>query len=140
MSIWYPQHVLYQLDRLIDQVAGGEPGNGRSVTFAPHVDIKETQNGYDLFVELPGLSAGDVDIAVDRGVLTISGERKAPEAGENEAWRLRETNSGVFSRRFTLGDAVDAENIAAEMDAGVLRVSIAKKPKAVPRKIEVKVN
>lgn len=111
----------------------------RSVTrsFAPPVDIQETKNGYQLIADLPGLTADDVDITVENGVLVISGERKAQNVEEKDGYRRVERSFGSFRRAFTLPKGVDVEGVSARTEHGQLLIDIPKPVAELPRKIRV---
>jgi HSP20 family protein len=87
-------------------------------------------------VDLPGVDVDSIDVDVERNVLTVKAERKnaAPEGAELVA---AERPQGVFSRQLVLGDALDAENVTAGYDGGVLTLRIPVAAKAQPRKIEI---
>jgi len=107
--------------------------------WVPSVDINEFDQSFQLFVDLPGVDPGAVDITLDNGVLTISGERKAAEAAADETRVQRRTEraSGRFYRRFILPDTVDADKVKASNQHGVLEITIPKQAKALPRRIKV---
>ena len=107
--------------------------------FTPDADVVEDEAGYNIYVELPGLSREDVSVNVEKGILTISGERKAPESGEDHFSRF-ERRYGRFERSFRLSDTIDVGAIAASMDKGVLTVSLPKREETKPRTIEVAIN
>ena len=121
--------------------SGLSTGDSSSVTadWVPNVDINEFEERFQLYVDLPGIEPKDVDITLENGVLTISGERfaQAEKAGENIVRRRTERGSGRFYRRFILPESVDAEKVKATGRNGVLEILIPKQAKALPRKIEV---
>lgn len=104
----------------------------------PRCDIYENQDAVHVVAEMPGLAATDVDITLERNVLTISGRHtlQAPE-GAQRIWT--EFDGGEYRRTFELSDRVDSTNLRAEMKDGVLRLSL---PKVQParRKIPVASN
>ena len=107
--------------------------------WVPTVDINEFDDRFQLFVDLPGVDPDHVDITLDNGVLTISGERR-PEAlaeGEKRVQRRIERGEGRFYRRFILPDMVDADNVEARNRFGVLEITIPKQAKAQPRRITI---
>ena len=107
--------------------------------WVPTVDINEFGDRFQLFVDLPGVDPDHVDITLDNGVLTISGERR-PEAlaeGEKRVQRRIERGEGRFYRRFILPDMVDADNVEARNRFGVLEITIPKQAKAQPRRITI---
>jgi HSP20 family protein len=121
--------------------SGLSTGDSSSVTadWVPSVDINEFEEKFQLYVDLPGVEPKDVDITLENGVLTISGERfvQAEKADENVMRRRTERGSGRFYRRFILPESVDAEKVKATGRNGVLEILIPKQAKALPRKIEV---
>jgi HSP20 family protein len=117
---------------------------GRSETqvsaWCPVVDVRETQDQLMLQAELPGVTADDVDVSVENGVLTISGEKKQEvrEGEEGSNYHLVERRYGRFERRFTLPRTVDAEKVAANYESGILTVTLPKAERARPRRIQIK--
>jgi HSP20 family protein len=91
---------------------------------APIADLYETQAGLELVVELPGLSAQQVQLSLTGDILTVSGERTETGERNEGAYRVRERRSGGFRRAFALPADVDAKGIQAHFDKGVLTVSI----------------
>jgi HSP20 family protein len=85
--------------------------------------------------DLPGVRPETIDIDVERNVLTVRAERPS-QSGD---WELlaSERPSGLFSRQLVLGDNLDLENISANYDAGVLRLTVPVAEKAKPRKVEI---
>jgi HSP20 family protein len=121
--------------RLIDDLFGRRFGNGNRVTgFVPALDVRETEDGYLVLVDLPGIKSEDVAIELIDQVLTISGSRAPVETGE--AQRL-ERPSGSFVRRLTLPKGVDSEKVMAEYKEGVLEVRIPKRAEAKPKRIAI---
>ena len=103
-------------------------------SFVPRVDIEENENGYHLSFDVPGVPNEDIHLEVQEGLLRVSGERKS--VIENA--KFREKSYGKFERSFSLPEGVDAENIEAHFENGVLSVLVPKKQAAKPKKIEVK--
>lgn len=118
---------------------GDTESTGATAEWAPAVDINEYGDRFQLFVDVPGVDPKAVDITLDSGVLTISGERAAPSAAEDEQMvrRRAERGYGRFHRRFILPDTVDADNVKAADRDGVLQITIPKHAKAQPRRIPV---
>ena len=98
----------------------------------PTVDVVEDDQKFELYADLPGVAQADLDIQVEKEVLTIKGERKLQRKGERAL--------GAFSRAFTLPKHVDVEKIAASLKDGVLTVTLPKRPEAQPRQIKVAIN
>ena len=105
--------------------------------WTPAVDIREEENSFVLVADIPGVARDNVDITLDKGVLTIRGERSATHNGEDREYRRRERVHGTFMRQFTLPETVDAEHISATVTDGVLEIVIAKAQKPQPKKISV---
>jgi HSP20 family protein len=120
-----------ELDRLTEQVFG--------TTTRPAVMPMDAWRAGDEFVvefDLPGVKAEDVDLDVERNVLTVRAERLTSE-GKDTEMIAAERPRGVFSRQLFLGDNLDTDRVKAEYDAGVLRLTIPVSEKAKPHKIEI---
>ena len=105
--------------------------------WSPRVDVREEDGRYVILADVPGVDPKDIEISMDKGVLTVSGERKSESQTENAKVTRVERGYGSFKRSFTLPDSVDAEAVSAAGKHGVLEISIPKKPQAAPRKIEI---
>jgi len=103
----------------------------------PRVDIKEEAERFVIFVDLPGLDPKDIEVNMDKGVLSIKGERKAESRVENERYSRVERAHGIFYRRFALPESANPEGIAATGKNGVLEIAIPKRPETTPRRITV---
>ncbi len=129
-----------EIDRLFDSVLSGRVSDSTgSLTWIPPMDVHETDNAIELAVEVPGVNPDDLDITVENGVLTVSGEKKLErtEGNADGAARFVERRYGRFQRSVVLPDYADADNITAHYDHGVLTIEIAKVAQAKPRKIEI---
>jgi len=113
--------------------------SGVTADWIPSVDINELDDKFQLYVDVPGVDPKDVEITLESGVLTISGERfmQAEKEEENVIRRRTERGSGRFYRRFILPETVDADKVKATDRHGVLEILIPKQAKAQPRRIEV---
>lgn len=103
----------------------------------PSVDIQEQTEQYLVSADIPGVDPKQIDISVDKNILTIKGERQAEQVTEELGFKRVERTFGQFQRRFTLPENADAENISATGANGVLTVCIPKQEVAEPRKITV---
>jgi HSP20 family protein len=115
----------------------------RAAKWAPAVDIEETENEYVFFAELPGLTKGDINVSLENGVLTISGERKfekdvKEKDVKKENYHRIERTYGSFSRSFSLPDNVKSDQVLASFEDGILEIHLPKAEEAKPRKIEIK--
>jgi HSP20 family protein len=103
---------------------------------AMRMDAVRRDDAVELRFDLPGIDTDSIDVTVDRGVLTVSAKR-AEEYTESEKPFIRERVMGSFTRRIRLSDRVDADNISAAYEGGVLSVRVPLVEQAQPRKIEV---
>ena len=104
----------------------------------PSVDIFENKDQIVLEAELPGMNAEDVNISIENNVLTLHGERRFEKKDEGDNFHRVERSYGSFTRSFTLPPTVSSENANAEFNNGVLRLTLAKREEAKPRRIEIK--
>ena len=109
-----------------------------TANWAPSVDISENDKAFTLLADIPGVEPKDIEISMEKGVLTIKGERSSEDIEEGENYRRVERQSGQFYRRFNLPDSADADKIEAKSEHGVLKITIPKQEVAVSRRIEVK--
>lgn len=105
--------------------------------WSPAVDIREEEHRYVLTADIPGVSRDAIDISLEKGVLTVSGERRTADGEQAEGFVRRERAAGTFRRQFTLPETVNSENISATAKDGVLRIEIPKQEKPQPRRITV---
>ena len=106
------------------------------LVFTPEVDIFESEEALTLLADMPGVAADGVTIDLDDGVLTITGEVK-PWEDSDEMDVLVEFEIGKYYRQFTLSEMIDQKRIEANLEDGVLRLTLPKAEKAKPRKITV---
>lgn len=119
-----------------------QDGQEESMTvaeWAPLVDISEDDKEYLIKAELPGLKKDDVHISVEKGVLTITGERKFEKEEKDKKHHRVERAYGSFVRTFIVPDDAEADKVAAKFQDGLLTIHIPKSEKAKPKQIEVKV-
>jgi len=105
--------------------------------WAPSVDISESDEAFHIEADLPDVTKEDLKVTVDKGVLTLQGERK----GENHGRKIHriERDHGRFGRSFALPNLVDDAHVKAEFRNGVLHLVLPKSEKAKPKAIEVQV-
>ena len=123
-----------RFDRLIERAFGRE----RNTPWMPAMDVYETEDKLVVTVELPGLSAEDVEVQVEDSTLTVNGKREFSSEVNEEHYHRIERRYGSFSRAVTLPPQVDPGKVDARFDAGVLTVEVAKAEKGKPKKIQVK--
>jgi HSP20 family molecular chaperone IbpA len=107
--------------------------------FMPAVDILENQNEIVILADMPGVNGKEVDIDLREDVLSIRGA-VSPVEDEKEVSVYREYNWGDYFRQFTLTEVIDQEKISAKMDDGVLRLTLPKKERVKPKKIQISAN
>jgi HSP20 family protein len=117
------------LDRIANRTAG--------TRWVPAVDIIEEHDAFLLRADVPGVDNADIDVSMDNGVLSVSGERRAKEREEDTGTQRIERATGRFLRRFTLPDTADAKRITAKSRNGILEVTIPKLPEIQARRISV---
>lgn len=144
-SLWtFPSGVFPDFDRLqreFDEHFGGfgAPSSIRSTapgTF-PAINVGNTPTSVEIYAFAPGLDASKIDVTVDRGVLSIAGERAAEAQQGGTRTYSRERFSGSFRRAISLPEDADASQINASYRDGVLRISIARRAEAQPRRIAI---
>ena len=113
------------------------PGNGATRRWIPAMDLVETQDGFVLKADLPGMTEGDVNVELENNVLTISGERKTEHEAHHEGYYRIERATGSFSRALSLPEGVEPEAVTATFDNGVLTVRIPKPEQAKPRRVKI---
>lgn len=130
-----------EMDRVFDRFFNPSTTEGLSI-WAPAVDVRETNDELHVTAELPGLKPEDVNVTVENGVLTISGEKKqeVQEGKEDGDYYLFERRYGRFERSFTLPRSVNADRVKARFENGILTVALPKAEEAKPRKVQIEVN
>lgn len=138
LSIWNPIHDMDELfHNRLASVLGGE--GLESTAWSPVVDIEETKNGYVIRAELPGLNKDQINVVVEDGILTLSGENNLERTVEGKTFHRVERSHGTFSRSFTLPEAVNSESVEAKFKGGLLEIQVEKLEELLPKAIEVRV-
>jgi len=141
LTMWEPLRERHAFDRLVDDFFGRQAnGTSRDVYrgWKPVADLVTDDSGYSFHFDVPGVAAGDIEIDVEDGVLTVSGERKSVVEEEKDASLCRrEVRRGRFERAFRLPTDADPASITAEHANGVLVVRVPKAAEARARKIPV---
>jgi HSP20 family protein len=141
-----PDSFFGQFERLRQELDGlfgvsGPLESIRSVASGsfPALNVGRTPNSIEVYAFAPGLDASKIEVTLDRGVLTVSGERRSsiPVDNPNVNVFARERSFGRFTRAVALPDDVDPSQVQAAYKDGVLRVSIARNEPAQPQRIEV---
>lgn len=117
-----------------------EPTDETGERWSPSVDIAETDSGFEVRAELPGVKQDDVNVSVRDNVLTLRGEKRQEETDEGKNYRRVERHYGSFQRAFTLPPNVNPEAITAHYRDGVLTLTVPKAEEAQPKEIPIEVN
>lgn len=125
------------LDRIARSRFGSDGGDESVANWVPAVDIVEEKDRFVLHADVPGVDPKDIDISMDNGVLTVTGERRSENVADEGGFRRVERATGRFLRRFTLPETADAEGITAKSRNGILEVAIPKQPEVQARRITV---
>jgi HSP20 family protein len=128
-----------QARQALDRFFGSETTTAEQPvqTWTPRVDVREEASRFVILADLPGIDPADIEIQMEKNVLTLKGERKAEQLGEDAKATRVERHHGCFDRRFVLPDGADADGIHAAGKHGVLEITIPKKAQAAPRRITI---
>lgn len=106
--------------------------------FVPDFEVKETPEAYVFKADVPGVNESELDISMTGNRLVVSGKREAEAENEGDRFYAYERSYGTFTRAFTLPEGADADRVSAEINNGVLTLTIPKRPEQQPKKVEVK--
>ncbi|HVM20988.1 MAG TPA: Hsp20/alpha crystallin family protein [Egibacteraceae bacterium] len=134
---WDPWGELAMLQRDVNNLLGRT--TRRAETYIPPMDVFRTSEGLTVRLELAGMRPGDVDVSVNDGLLTISGERKLDGNVADDAWIHRERFVGRFERSLSLPEGTDPSAISARFEDGVLELAVPAPPERRPHKVEIAV-
>jgi len=128
-----------KMNRLFQDVFTGrtEDRELSAGTWAPSVDIYETENELVMTAEVPGIDEKDIEIKIEDNTLTLRGERKFEKDTREENYHRLERSYGSFYRAFTLPGSIDPEKIHAECENGILKISMPKRLEAKPHKVKI---
>jgi HSP20 family protein len=137
---WNPTTLDREINNLVSNFWGDTGSLKTNAGWNPKVDVAEFEDRYEVHADLPGLSKDDINVTLEKGVLTIEGERKRSSETKSEDFLRTERVYGKFSRTFNLGDRVDASKISAAYKDGVLTLGLPKSEVVKPKAIEVTVS
>ncbi len=134
---WTPKRNMFNIfddvEQMMQQAFGHSLANGSSrLSYSPLMDVSETESDYLIMMDLPGVEKKDVNVNLSNGILTVSGERKISEKGDDNNRIWHETSYGAFSRSFELTSDVVEEKIKAKFKDGVLNIIIPKAEEVKP--------
>jgi len=132
------------MDRFFDEVMGRRlrsafDDESMRGAWTPKIDILERKDALEIRTDLPGMKPEDVEVTVEDGVLSISGERKLEQTQEGETFHRVECTYGSFERSFTLPTNVDADKIGARFANGELVLSLPKREEAKPKSVKIEI-
>ena len=113
-----------------DEFSGGRMAK----KFTPKVDIAETDQSFEIQLQLPGIPKDQIDIAIEKNQIVISGERNIEKNEEGKKFNSIESHFGTFSRAFTLPEAINRDKIEAHHTHGILTIQIPKDIKKMVKK------
>lgn len=134
-SALYPADPFALMRRLSEDLDRMTVGGPRAF---PALNVWQNDEAAAITAELPGVEPGGIDIQVKDNVLTLSGERKAPDLPDGATWHRRERAFGRFTRAIRLPFRVDPEKVEARFADGVLRIAVGRPDEDRPRRIEIK--
>jgi HSP20 family protein len=126
-----------EMNRLFNTAFDAPSGSSATRRWVPAMDLVEAGDQFVLRADLPGMSEEDIEIELEDGTLTVSGERKAEHEQREEGFYRVERAFGAFSRSLTLPKGIDADAVSASFDRGVLEIRIPKPEARKPRRISI---
>jgi HSP20 family protein len=140
LTLWKsPDRAFAALNEEMDKLVNGIAGNGWSYGLTPAADVLETEGGYKVLLDLPGIDPAAIQLRVEKDTLTVQVDRKQPQAAVGETVHRSERAFGTFFRSFTLPRGVDAARVEAAYEQGVLVVTLPKREEARARSVKVNV-
>lgn len=124
-----PRSSFFDVDRFFDSPWFGLSGTdaARETAFSPRVDVRESDNGYEISAELPGVNKEDVNVTLNNGILSIQAETRQENTEEKDGRVIRqERRYGKFVRSFDLGNQVQDSDIKANFSNGILKLNVPK--------------
>ncbi len=140
MRPWTNNGFSDEMKQVFDKFFGEDSADQSNVVtsqWTPRVDIKEEPERFVIYADIPGVEPKVIEIHMDKGILSLKGERTVESGRDSERFSRIERAHGTFYRRFALPDSANPEGIAATGKNGVLEISIPKKPETTPRRIQV---
>ncbi|MFI2811402.1 MULTISPECIES: Hsp20/alpha crystallin family protein [Microbulbifer] len=138
-----PRGSLLDLDNIFDQwmSTGRAGGEGKEGFFSPRIDIRETEDSYEISAEVPGVNKDDISVTLENGVLTIEAEVHQEDKEEKEGRVIRqERRYGKYMRSFNLGTDISEEEIDASFKDGVLTLTAPKRKEPEPRHHRIEIH
>ena len=138
-----PRGSLLDLDNMFEQMMSPSraAGENKEGFFSPRIDVHETENGYEISAEIPGVSKDDINVTLEDGVLTLEAEVHREEKEEKEGRVIRqERRYGKYMRSFNLGQDVNEDEIDANFKDGVLTLKAPKREAPQPKSQRIEIH
>ncbi|MEI6043589.1 MAG: Hsp20/alpha crystallin family protein [Chloroflexota bacterium] len=135
---WDIETMRQAMDRWFDERLLSNPPNNGSQNQEVAIDVNETQNGYELTAAVPGVRAEDIEILINRDTLTLRGKGEQLEEGRQGTYVYRERYTGSFQRTIRLPGPINAEQVDAELDLGLLKITLLRLQEASQRRVQVR--
>lgn len=132
-----PQDFFNEVGRFFERTGESDASSAATADWVPPVDIHEHADRFVILADVPGVDPATIEVTLEKGVLTLSGNRDVPVESEGVERRRAERSSGRFYRRFALPDTVDSDAVSASGKNGILEVVIPKRAQVQPRRIAV---
>lgn len=128
--------------QVFDRFFNADEGDQSDVVtsqWAPRVDVREEDDRFVIFADIPGVDPKDIEVTMEKGILSLKGERSAEsrQEGQKSKFTRIERSHGLFYRRFALPDSANPDGIKAVGRHGVLEITIPKRPETAPRRITI---
>jgi HSP20 family protein len=127
-----------EMENLMERFFGNGGEEWGITRFTPSLNVSETDDGYEVSVELPGLKPDDVKVELSAGSLSISGEKQEKEEEKGKTFHRIERRHGEFRRTIQLPGAVQDDKVEAKFENGVLTIEVPKSEEVKPKRVEVK--
>jgi HSP20 family protein len=131
-----PEEIRQVFDRFL-QPEDSDASNVVTSQWAPRVDIREDEQRFVILADIPGVDPAQIEVSMEKGILTIKGERTVQNQEQTGRFTRIERAHGTFHRRFALPDSADPEGITAVGRHGVLEIMIPKRAETTPRRISI---
>ena len=133
---WDPLDVFDEMRNSLDSFFGGGPSLSRPGRLP--VDIRQDEDKYVLEADIPGMTEKDIDVRIDRDMLTISSSKEEEKEEREEGYLVRERRRSAFQRSFVIPGDVNPDKIDARFHDGQLTIEMPRTEKAKPKRITVK--
>ena len=135
LARWDPFRDLKAVEEEFDRLQGRAFARN---AWVPALDVRETEDRFEVTLDLPGMNPEAVGVTFEDGMLTVTGKRELANEEKGDTWHRIERSYGTFARSIRLPQTADSERIEATFDKGVLSIAVPKVEQAKPRTIEVR--